>query len=344
MERLKIAIIDSTENSYVAEPDLEKTILQDIADVSLLKVPNRDALAGHLDDLDGIISWHCIPITANEIDQLHRCKAIVRAAVGYDNIDIEYAAARGIPVSTVPDYGTGEVADHTLALILSLARRLPLVDAEAKTGNWDWRQAGQLTRLAGRKLGIIGFGRIGTAVARRATPFGLNVAFFDPYVPDGFDKSQGVERYEDLDALIRDADIISLHAPLTEETRHIIGKKQLDLMDKNTILINTARGDLIDQQALLDALESKQIEKLGLDVLANEPNVPAQLCDSPDIILSSHAAFYSNEGLTELRRKSASTLRKALLGENIRSTVNGVTAVEHSVERLTVRRSCSLGA
>lgn len=342
MDRLQIAIIDSIENCYVSSPDLEKEILQDIADVSLLSVPGPKALEGQLGKFDGVISWHLIPISSKEIDQLQQCKAIVRAAVGYDNIDIEYAAAKGIPVCTVPDYGTGEVADHTLAMILSLSRRLPLVDTESRNGNWDWRVIGQVPRLSGCKLGIVGFGRIGTAVARRALPFGVEVAFFDPYVPDGTDKAMGVERYEDLNKLIKDCEIISLHAPLTEETRHIIGKEQIALMNENTLLVNTARGPLIDQDALIEAVVSGRLKKLGLDVLADEPNVPDELCHSHDIIFSAHAAFYSNEGLMELRRKSAETLRKALLGENVRSVVNGVSTETDSTSRIA--RSVSLGA
>jgi D-3-phosphoglycerate dehydrogenase/C-terminal binding protein len=323
-EKYKVVIVDSISNSYVTEPNVELEILSDVADVTVVHVNSSDELLGKIDNADAVISWHLVPLPKSVIDRFVNCQVIVRAAVGFDNIDISAAHKKGIPVCNVPDYGTEEVADHALALMLSLARRIPLAHRSVLDGQWDWHVVGSLGRLRGKVLGIVGFGRTGSAVARRAHSFGLRVAFYDPYVVDGTDKAHGVIRYESLHQLLRDSDIISLHTPLSDETRHLIGEQEFACMNKHKILINTSRGEVIDQIALLEAIKGEKIAKVALDVLESEPEVPPQLCSSNDFILTPHSAFYCDEGLLEIRTKSAQMVLRQLSGQSLRTVVNGV--------------------
>jgi lactate dehydrogenase-like 2-hydroxyacid dehydrogenase len=322
-ERIPIvAIIDSDQGQYLDLPDIEQSILQDIAEVTLYKVRCAEDLAGKIDDADVIISWHMIPLQKKIISRLHQCRGIIRAAVGFDNIDIEFAAQKGIPVCNVPDYGTEEVADHTLALALALIRKLPYIDRYVRHEKWDWSAIGNVPRIRGMKFGIVGFGRIGSAVAKRAQAFGFNVAFFDPYVPSGIEKAHAVTRYETLHDLIEACKVITIHTLLSEETYHLIGRPEFDLMTPETILINTSRGETIDQKALIESLTGGKIGYVGLDVLADEPHVPEELKNSEHAILSAHSAFYADESLNELRHKAAIAARKFLLGQKERSIVN----------------------
>ncbi len=323
--RPRVAIIDSTINTYVASAEIEEKMLADSAEVVLLRVPTSAALSeANLNELTGVISWHSIPLGASEIGRLSRCRLIVRAAVGFDNIDVGEAARRGMPVCNVPDYGTEEVADHAIALLLALARGLLTVDSAAKQGRWDWRLAGRPSRLRGKTLGIVGFGRIGTAVARRALPFGMNVVFFDPYVSSGTEKAHGVSRVHSLNDLVDRAEIISIHVPLTPQTHHLFGREQFSRMCGGKTLINTARGEVVDQEAMLAALREGRLGMAGLDVLECEPQVPCELAERGDVLLSSHSAFFSEESLLELREKAAATMKEALVSGMVRNSVNGV--------------------
>jgi C-terminal binding protein len=321
----KVIIVDSHHGPYLAEPDVERAVLGQEANPILCRVNSVDELAGVVDDAAAIISWHTIPLPASIIARLKNCRGIVRAAMGFDNIDVEYAARLGIPVAVVPDYGTEEVADHTMALLLALVRKLVVIDRLAKNGEWDWRGVGSVPRLRGLRLGIVGFGRIGTAVARRAQVFGLDVSFYDPYVRSGFDKVNAVARHESLDDLLDWSQVISIHVPLNAETRHLIGRAQLSRLTPQTVLINTSRGEVVDQQALIESLTARRIGQVGLDVLADEPNVPAALRNSERVLLTAHSAFYADASLAELRYKAAASVLRLLRGEPERNIVNGIT-------------------
>lgn len=325
--RPRVAIIDSTENTYVHSPDVETGVLGNCAEIALLRVASEEALAAAgLEEFAGVISWHSIPLGRETLFRLSRCRVVVRAAVGFDNIDTVEAARLALPVCNVPDYGTEEVADHTIAMLLALTRRLVPVDAASKRGRWDWRVAGNIRRLRGSTLGIVGFGRIGSAVARRASPFGLNVVFFDPYVPSGTEKAHAVSRVRTLAELIDRADVVSIHVPLTLETRHMFGIEQFTRMNPQKILLNTSRGEVIEQKSLLAALREGRLRTVGLDVLEGEPRVPRELADHEDLLLTSHSAFYSEAGLQELREKAAVIVRDALVSGVLRNSVNGVGA------------------
>ncbi|WP_076349216.1 MULTISPECIES: C-terminal binding protein [Alicyclobacillus] len=318
----QVVIIDAWRGHYVETPDLETEILGPYARVSLLRVNSHHELVGQIENADVVISWHTVPLPAEIITRLQKCKGIVRAAVGFDNIDIVYAANRGIAVCNVPDYGTEEVADHTFALLLASVRRIKALDEHVRNGGWDWRTIGRVPRLRDTNLGIVGMGRIGTAVARRAQAFGMNVGFYDPYISDGMDKALCVRRFENLEELLINSQIISLHVPLSDETKHMIGRHEFKLM-KNAILINTARGNLIDHTALIEALESDALSFVALDVLSDEPEIPFELRESDKVLLTPHVAFYSDAVMPELRRKAAQAALRFLLDQPQRCIVNG---------------------
>jgi C-terminal binding protein len=322
-----VSIVDSARDGYVEDPDVEREALHPAARVELCRLDDVCAVGDAAREAAVLIAWHRIPLPRPALEQLRHCRGIVRASVGYDNIDLEAATDLGVPICNVPDYGTEEVADHTLSLLLTLWRRLPALARHVRAGGWQWAAAGRLDRLRGTTLGIVGLGRIGTAVARRAQAFGLNVGFFDPYQPSGIEKAQAVVRHETLGDLLDWSRIVSLHVPLTAETRHMIGRAELERLGPDAVLLNTARGELIDQDALVEAVTGGRLGQVGLDVLSAEPRVPDELRASDRVLVTPHAAFYSDAALTELRRKSAETALQLLRGLRPRSLLNpGVAA------------------
>jgi phosphoglycerate dehydrogenase-like enzyme len=308
----RIVILDSHRGGYLEDTSIEAGVLGSRVDVELVRVERvRDALE-HLQGADVVISWHQIALARPDLESLRGCKGIVRASVGIDNIDLEAARELGIELCNVPDYGTEEVADHTFALLLAVVRNVLHVDGSVRSGEWRWQAIGTAPRLRGRRLGIVGLGRIGTAVAMRARAFGLRVAFFDPYVAAGTDKSLGLVRAASLDALLAESDILTLHVPLTPETRGLIGRDELALLPSGAAIVNTSRGEVVEQRALLEALHGEHLLGAGLDVLADEPAVPPELVAHPRVVLTAHSAFYSGEALAELRTKAAGAARRIL--------------------------------
>ena len=326
----RVAIIDSRRGRYVETPDIEERVLGPEIAVEVVRVDAPEELHGQLDEIDGIISWHHIAIGRELLIRLRRCRGIVRAAVGFDNIDLKSAAECKIPVCNVPDYGTEEVADHTLALLLALVRRLRSLDDHCRRGGWDWRTIGRVQRLRGATIGIVGFGRIGGAVARRAVAFGMDVVFYDPYLPSGVEKAHGVRRAETFEELLGQAAILSLHVPLTTETRGMVDERALAQLAPGAVLINTSRGPVVEQGALIAALASGRLDGAGLDVLASEPDVPEALRTSHRVLLTAHAAFYADAALTELREKAARSVARLLAGKPERNLLNGVEYVERA--------------
>jgi phosphoglycerate dehydrogenase-like enzyme len=222
----------------------------------------------------------------------------------------------------VPDYGTEEVADHALALTLALCRQLFPLDAEAKRLGWKIEVAARMRRLRTLQFGVVGLGRIGTATALRAKAFGFRVVFFDPYVPSGTHKAVGLERVETLDELLRNSDVVSIHTPLTPETRGFIGERELGLMKPSAYLVNTARGDIVQKAPLFAALRANRLAGAGLDVVENEPLRTAEEASTPNLLVTCHAAFCSPEGMAEMRTTSARIARAAVLGQKVWNRVN----------------------
>ena len=274
-------------------------------------------------------------VSAADIARFPRLRAIVRMGVGYDRIDRVAAAQRGIIVCNVPDYGTTEVADHSIALALALRRGL-LMHHDAQRAQppapWEATMSPLLRRLSAQTFGIIGLGRIGTAVALRAKALGFRVAFFDPYRPNGAELAIGVHRAHSLDDLLRIADVLSLHTPHTPQTAGMIGAAQLALLPANAVVVSTARGTAIDIDALADALRSGHLAGVGLDVLPVEPPVEpihpllhayrtreAWLLGR--LIVTPHSAYWTPEADWDIRIKSAETMRAALFSNRPQNVI-----------------------
>ena len=261
---------------------------------------------------DGLIVVYA-EITPEIVAALKNCKIIVRTGIGYNNVNIEAAGKHGIKVANVPDYCQGEVADHTVALFLALARQIPHYLAQVRGGGWSAVDVGRVPRLQGQIFGLLGCGFIGGGVAERVRGFGLTPIAYDPYAPEGLLESKGIDRIEDFDAFLGMCDYISVHTPLTPRTERIINAETLAKMKPTAIVINTARGPLIDQDALYDALKNGVIGGAALDVLATEPpERPLKLAELDNCLITPHAAFVSEGAMPELRIKAAQEVLRTL--------------------------------
>ncbi len=312
----------------------EERILGDLADVVALDAFSEEALRGRVEQADAIMMYHFLSIGPATIDRLERCRIIVRCGVGYDNVDRAAARKRGIAVANVPDYGTEEVADSAIAMLLSMMRGVAFMNTrlQGRRGEWIYEQVRPLERLRGLALGIVGLGRIGTATALRARALGMRVLFFDPYAVDGLDKALGVERCETLEEMLPQIRALSLHCPRTPETQHLVDARTLALLPRGSFLVNTARGGCVDAAAVLAAIESEHLRGAALDVLETEPppdddplvaawRTPGTLAHDR-VILNPHAAFYSEQGLDDMRIKGSTNIRRVLEGRPPRNVVN----------------------
>ena len=281
-----------------------------------------------------------MPIDARVVESLEHCRIVVRFGVGYDVVDLETCGAAGIPVCNVPDYGTTEVADTAIAMMLSFARGTTVYDAALRAdAEKSWTHTHNVTarRLRGASFGVVGLGRIGTAAAMRARAFGMDVAFYDPYRPNGTELALGFTRCRTLEELLARSDVISMHTPLTKETKGIINSAAVAAMKPGAYLINTSRGPVCDTSALLEGLKSGKLLAVGLDVLPSEP-VMASSPLPPDplvsawranepwikgrVLLSPHAGFFSPDAYEDQRRKAVETAYFYLRDGTLANCVN----------------------
>ncbi len=322
-----IGIIDWSK-APLSEPEsvIEREVVGDAAEVRYYLCAGDDEFTDEIRGARALIVWHNTPITAAGIARLSNCRAIIRNGVGYDSVDGDAARARGIALCNVPDYGTEEVADHALALALALCRQILPLDAEAKRLGWRITVEPKLRRLRELTFGVVGLGRIGTAAALRAKAMGFRVCFYDPYLPNGVDKAVGLARARSLDELLAQADVLSLHCPLTAETRHLIAERELALLKPAAFVVNTARGAVIKKAAILAALREGRLAGAGLDVVEDEPLQTAEEAATPNLIVTCHAAFCSVESKREMRATSARIARAAVLDQPLENVVNGVPA------------------
>ena len=320
-----VAIIDWA-LSPLGEPSssIEKAVIGDAAHVERFLCSDDQDFSDEVLDARALIVWHNTPITASSIARLGNCRAIIRNGVGFDSVDSVAAASRNIAVCNVPDYGTEEVADHTLALTLALCRQLFPLDAVAKNLGWTIPCEANMRRLSTMTFGMIGLGRIGTATALRAKALGFNVRFYDPHLSNGIDKAIGVGREKNLGDLLRSADVLSIHCPLDASTRHLITERELGLMKPSAFVVNTARGAIIKKSAILSALREGKLAGAALDVVEDEPLQTAEEASTPNLIVTPHAAFCSVESKREMRATSARIAKAAVLGEPLENIVNGV--------------------
>ena len=326
MSQPHIAIIDwRTAPQGDAESAIEKAIIGSAAKVTRHLCDTDADLDEKIASANAIIIWHNMPLTEIGISKLNNCRAIIRNGVGFDSVNIAAARERGIAVCNVPDYGTEEVADHAIALTMALCRQILPLNQEAKQLGWNIKIGPKLRRLSTLTFGIVGLGRIGTATALRAKALGFRVIFHDPYLPNGADKAVGITRVRSLDELLVQTDVLSLHCPLNDETRHLIGERELAMLKPGAYVVNTARGAIIKKSTILAALREDRLAGAGLDVIEDEPLRTEEEATTPNLIATCHAAFCSVESKIEMRSTSARIALAAVTGRPLENVVNGVT-------------------
>lgn len=266
-----------------------------------------------------LVQW--APVTRRVIENLNHCEVIVRYGIGVDNVDLKAAKEKGIPVCNVPDYCIQEVADHTIALAFSLARQLKATERRIHLGVWKITPPLPLPPFREMVFGTMGYGRIAREVLKRARAFGFKLAAYDPFIKDEVMLSDGVTSLS-KNQLLKESDIISLHLPLNEETAHLINENTLALLKPHAFIINTARGGLVDNDALAKALNKQQLGGAGLDVFEKEPlpeNYPLMQCENA--ILTSHTAWYSASSVPVLQRMATEEVIRALNGKPLKNRV-----------------------
>jgi D-3-phosphoglycerate dehydrogenase len=311
MPRFLIAVTDSPFPSL----DPAKAALARVDfELRMAKSASAEDILAVARDADAILVTYA-KLPGELLRQLARCKAIGRFGLGVDNIDIKAAAELGISVNYVPDYCMQEVSDHAMALLLAMARKVPLSDKLVQSGRWEVPPIVPIHRLSGRVLGLVGFGNIPRALAPKAKAFGLRVVTYDPYVSPEALSAAGVEGVG-FDRLLEMSDFVSIHAPLMPATRGLFNADVFRKMKKGAVLINTARGPLVDEDALIAALDSGQLGGAALDVVTTEPLAKdSKLVGRDNVILTPHTAFYSVEALEELQTKCATDVARVLSGE-----------------------------
>lgn len=294
-----------TDHVFPEESLISEVRVHTGADLGVFECLDEDVLIQITRDADAVHVERA-RITRRVVEAMVRCLVIVRHGVGYDTLDVKAATDAGILACNVTDYCTREVADHTMALLLALARSLVRADGEVRAGGWDvFRATGSTRRIEGQTLGLAGFGKIGQAVARRAAGFGLKLLAYDPYVGPKVVRAHGAAKV-DLETLLRESDLVSLHLPLFEGTRHLLNDERIGLMKPTAFVVNTSRGPLIDERALARALAEGRLAGAGLDVFEKEPPAPDDpLLKLPNVIVSPHSAFYSEDSLFELHTRMA---------------------------------------
>ena len=290
------------------------------AELRLAETPAPEAILRVAIGADALLVTYA-KITAEMIGQMTRCRIISRFGIGVDNVDLPAATAAGIVVTKVPDYCIDEVSDHALAFVLALARKIPFANAQVHAGRWEMPAVVPIHRLRGSVLGLVGFGRIPQLVAPKAMSFGFKVVAYDPYVASEIFTRAGVESV-DFARLLDASDFISIHSPLLPETRNLFNADAFRRMKPTAYLVNTARGPIVDEAALAEALDAGQLAGAALDVMPQEPPSGSPLLGRANVILTPHISFYSEESLVELQTKAAEEVLAVLTGKAPRNPVN----------------------
>jgi len=299
---------------------LEKKILGSKYEIITLNNEDIKNSRNILKDIDGVLAWHENNYDKKVLNDLSKCKIIVRVGVGFNNVDINYAKNKKIAVCNVPDYGINDVADHTMTLILMLLKKINMYSEKVKKKlDWSWGNHNKLKRIQECTLGILGCGRIGSSVALRAKSFGMKIVIFDPFLSPGYEKTLGVKREFGLKKFLKQLDVLSIHAPLTNITKNMVNDDFLSNMKKKSILINTARGQIVEKSSIYKFLKKGHLSGVGFDVYPDEP--PSQndklyiawknnnLNFQDNIIFTPHCAFLNKQSFIELREKAAFTIK-----------------------------------
>ncbi len=307
-------VIAVTENIFPTLDPAKAALARLNPTLRMAKSTSADDILEVARDADAILVTYA-KLPRELIMQLTRCKAIGRFGLGVDNIDLPACKEKGIAVNYVPDYCIREVSDHAVALLLALIRKIPLSNKVVQAGRWEMPVVVPIRRIEGTVLGLLGFGNIPRLVAPKAKAFGMKVIAFDPYAKPELFKNAGVESV-DFDTLLKTSDYISVHAPHTPQTRGMVNADAFAKMKKGAYIVNTARGPLIDEPALIAALDSGQVGGAALDVVAVEPLAKdSPLLGRDNVIITPHTGFYSIEALDELQSKCASDVARVLSGE-----------------------------
>tara|TARA_B100001250_G_C19802874_1_gene791903 strand:+ start:837 stop:1835 length:999 start_codon:yes stop_codon:yes gene_type:complete len=330
----KIYITDYFYNAII-----EKKIFGRTAKVLCIGKKNKKSYLKQIQDADGLLVWHA-DINYNLIKSLKKCKAIVRYGVGYDNIDINAAKENNIVCMNTPDYGIDEVADTAVAMILALLRKIFHYNINSKKYKNFWQENvlqenlhNPIKRSSELSVGIIGFGRIGSAISSRLKPFGFKIGFYDPYLSSGYDKVFGVKKFTNLNDLVKSCDVISINSHLNKDTNSLVDKKFISKMKKNSILINTARGKIVRKlDDLYYGLKKGILGGVGLDVMPEEPpNQNEKLIKSwknikdpinKKIIINPHGGYYSTRSVIEMREKASQNLKNAIFKNIFLNKIN----------------------
>lgn len=308
--KAKVVITD-----YVWESlDVEKKTLGDLAELVALKTKKPEEFIDAAKDCDALLNTYAGPITADVMSKMPKCRIIARYGIGVDTIDLEAATRAGIIVTNNPSYCIEEVAEHTMALLLACARKIALYDRLVRSGRWEVPPGKPIYRLVGRTLGLVGFGNIARAVAVRAAAFGMRVLYADPFVKEGQFDAPG--KKAEMEMLLREADFVSLHPPLTPETRKLMNDAAFSKMKPSAFLINCSRGPVVDTEALVRALDAKRIAGCALDTTDPEPLPdPHPLRGRDNVIVAPHAAWYSEQAMAGLQAGAPGEVRRVLSGE-----------------------------
>jgi len=326
MPRFRVVI---TDYDY-GDTAIERAILEPVgAEVAALQAKSEADLAEAASDCDAMINQYA-RIGAPTIALMRRCRVIARYGVGVDIVDVEAATAKGVLVTNVRDYCTEEVADHAIALWMTLARKIVDYDRATHQSIWHWRTGQPIHRLRGQTAGIVSFGKIGQAIAARAKTFGVGLLVYDPFIADEVAAAHDAARVG-KDELLARSDVIFMQVPMTVETRHFLGPREFAIVKPGTIVVNTGRGPTIDNRALYDALVSGKVSAAGLDDPEEEPAKRASwsaaqnpLFSLPNVIVTPHAAYYSEESIRLARETAASEVARVLTGQSPRNPVNNV--------------------
>jgi D-3-phosphoglycerate dehydrogenase len=313
MTKYKVVVSDQVFPSV----DVERGLLAEIDAELVVATGDVESVLASASDADAILNTY-LPWSAESIARLEKCKVIARYGIGFDNVDLGAAAAAGIVVTNVPDYSVEEVATHALALILASLRKVVVADESVRSGTWSIDNFRPIRRLSKLTVGLVGYGRIARRIAAPLEALGADIIAHDPYLRPGPDLPPLLE----LETVLSRSDIVSLHLPLTDETRGIIGADALARMRPGSILINTSRGPLVDLDALCTALKEGSIGAAGLDVFDVEPLDAVRVEGVPNLIVTPHMAYYSEEALAESQRKAATQVIKVLTGERPDYQVN----------------------
>ncbi|UPM44724.1 C-terminal binding protein [Halocatena salina] len=304
------------------DPSVQQKILAEVdAEVRQAKARTVESVVDAVLGAEGLIVDAATPVTADVFEAVDSLQVVGRAGIGVDNVDIDAAESHGVTVVHDPAYSVDEVATHALALLLAVARNVHIFDRQTTDGGWNWKEGRPIHRLRGSTLGLVGFGKISRRLAAMVQGMGLDVLAYDPYVPDHEFAHFDVEPvgFEDLLARSR---YVSIHVPLYDDTRHLFDRAAFEQMRNDAIVINTARGPVVDEDALLTALDTDEIAKAGIDVMVSEPPDESPLLDREDVIVTPHTSWYSEASRRDLSKHVARDVARVLAGEEPRSPVN----------------------